>query len=262
MSVWSLALVVWGISAIAMTGVWMFSMRVRNVGYVDVAWSGLMAIAALIAGLYSNGATLPRTLTALAGAVWGARLCIHLLHRVMHEQEDGRYRTLREQWHGDPTRFLAFFQLQALVVALFALPFLGAAANPDGALTGWTIAAVAMWLISVGGEAIADAQLSEHRNHPANKGKTCRAGLWGWSRHPNYFFEWLHWFVYVLLAIGSPIAWLTWLGPVIMFAFVYRISGIPWTEKNAVRNRGDDYRRYQREVSAFFPRPPRRTTET
>lgn len=259
MSPWPLALMIWAGSAVAMTAVWIFSMRVRNIGYVDVAWAGLMALAALVAGLFSQGAALPRTLAALAGAVWAARLCLHLLNRVMGEAEDGRYRALREKWNGDPKRFFVFFQLQAFVVALFALPFLGAAANPVESVSGWTIAGIAVWILSVGGETLADAQLSEHRANPDNKGKTCRAGLWGWSRHPNYFFEWLHWFTYVLLAVGSPHAWLTWLGPVVMFAFLYRVSGIPWTEQNALRSRGEDYRLYQHEVSQFFPRPPRRS---
>lgn len=258
MSPWTLSFAIWGGSAVAMAGMWVFSTRVRNIGYVDVAWAGLMALAALVAGLFSDGATLPRTVTALGGAVWGARLCVHLLQRVMNEEEDGRYRALRERWNGSPVKIFLFFQLQALVVAVFALPFLGAAANPETTAShGWLIAGMLVWLLCVAGEAIADAQLSEHRNNPDNAGKTCRTGLWSWSRHPNYFFEWLHWFAYVLIGIGSPYAWLTWLGPVVMFAFLYRVSGIPWTEQQSLRSRGDDYRRYQRDVSEFFPRPPR-----
>jgi steroid 5-alpha reductase family enzyme len=257
MNPWVFALQVWVISAVAMTGVWCFSMRVRNVGYVDVAWAGLMAVAALLAGALSDGAILPRTLTALAGAAWGARLCVYLLHRVMHEDEDGRYRALRERWNGSPARYFVFFQAQAVIVALFALPFAAAAGNPTGGTTAWTILAVLVWLLAVGGEALADAQLAAHRADPANRGRTCRRGLWAWSRHPNYFFEWLHWFTYVLLAVGSPYAWLAWLGPIVMLAFLYRVSGIPWTEQNALRSRGADYARYQREVSAFFPLPPR-----
>jgi steroid 5-alpha reductase family enzyme len=257
MNPWWFGVQVWAISAIAMAGVWYFSMRVRNVGYVDVAWAGLMAVAALLAGALSDGATLPRTLTALAGAAWGARLCIHLLHRVMHEEEDGRYRALRERWNGSPARFFVFFQAQAVVVALFALPFAAAAGNPTGVATPWIILAILVWLAAVGGEALADAQLADHRADPANRGKTCRRGLWAWSRHPNYFFEWLHWFTYVLLAVGAPHAWLSWLGPIVMLAFLYRVSGIPWTEQNALRSRGEDYARYQREVSAFLPLPPR-----
>jgi steroid 5-alpha reductase family enzyme len=258
MTPWTLALAVWIGSALAMAGVWAFAMRVRNIGYVDAAWAGLMAVAAIVAGIAASGAPLPRALAAAFGALWGLRLGLHLLRRVMHEDEDGRYRALREQWNGDPKRLFAFFQLQALVVALFALPFLGAAANPHPRLDAWMIAAGLVWLLSVGGEALADAQLARHRADPANRGRTCRIGLWHWSRHPNYFFEWLHWFAYVLLGVGSPYAWLTWLGPVVMLAFLYRVSGIPWTEKNALRSRGEDYRRYQREVSAFFPWPPRR----
>lgn len=257
MNVWILALAIWALGALAMAGIWSLSMRTRNIGYVDVAWAGLMSLAALLAGLLSSGAAVPRMLTAAMGAIWGARLCIYLLRRVLHEAEDGRYQALRERWHGSPVKFFVFFQLQAVVVALFALPFLAATNNPVEQVTFWTIAAIAVWVGAVGGESVADAQLAAFRDDATNKGKTCRTGLWAWSRHPNYFFEWLHWFAYVLLAIGSPYAWLAWLGPLVMLAFLYRVSGIPWTEQQALRSRGEDYRKYQREVSAFFPRPPR-----
>ena len=117
----------------------------------------------------------------------------------------------------------------------------------------WFVAGIAMWLASVGGEAIADRQLANFRSNPANKGKTCRDGLWRTSRHPNYFFEWLHWFAYVLLAIGSPIAWLAWSGPIVMYVFLRWISGIPYTEAQALRTRGEDYARYQRSTPMLIP---------
>ena len=103
--------------------------------------------------------------------------------------------------------------------------------------------AATVWLVSVGGESLADAQLARFRANPANRGKTCRSGLWRYSRHPNYFFEWLHWFAYVLLAAGSPLHWLAWSGPVVMYVFLRWISGIPWTEQQALRSRGEDYAR-------------------
>ena len=248
---------IWIVSAIAMAVVWAVSMRANNVGYVDVAWASLMAIAALLVGTFSNGYELPRALVAIFGGIWGARLSWHLFRRVRHEAEDGRYQSLRATWGSSPAKFFVFFQMQALVVALFSLPFLAAANRHDNQLDGFALAAILIWLIAVGGESLADAQLARFRGDAGNRGKTCRAGLWAWSRHPNYFFEWLHWFAYVLLALETSWLWLSLIGPVLMFAFLYRVSGIPWTEAQSLRSRGDDYRRYQQEVSAFFPLPPR-----
>jgi len=250
---WLALAIIWLASALAMAGLWAFAMKVRNVGYVDVGWAGLMALAALFAGVVGEGAPVVRGLVAMFGAVWGARLCLHLLHRVLNEEEDGRYRALREAWRGSPARFFAFFQMQAVVVALFSLPFLAAAANPDYGFTPWLLLAGAVWLVSMAGESLADHQLARFRADPAHRGKTCRVGLWSWSRHPNYFFEWLHWFAYVLLAVGSPISWLAWTGPLVMYAFLRWISGIPFTEAQALRTRGEDYARYQRSTPMLFP---------
>lgn len=258
MSASSLLLVIWAVSAIGMAIVWAISVRVRNIGYVDVAWAGLMAVAALLVGALGEGAELPRGLVALFGSLWGTRLCLHLLTRVLHEPEDGRYQALREAWKGSSARFFVFFQVQAGLVVLFALPFVAAAGRHDNSFCGWTIAAIATWLVAVGGEAVADRQLAAFRRDPGNLGKTCRRGLWSWSRHPNYFFEWLHWLTYVFLAVGSHLFLLSLAGPVVMLIFLYRVSGIPWTEAQALRSRGEDYRRYQDEVSPFFPWPPKR----
>ena len=102
-------------------------------------------------------------------------------------------------------------------------------------------------------------QLAAFRAQPSNRGRTCRSGLWRYSRHPNYFFEWLHWFAYVALAVGSPVSWLAWSGPVVMYLFLRYISGIPFTEANALRSRGDDYREYQRTTPMLFPWFPRKS---
>jgi steroid 5-alpha reductase family enzyme len=111
----------------------------------------------------------------------------------------------------------------------------------------------------VAGEALADRQLAAHRRDPANKGKTCRSGLWRYSRHPNYFFEFLHWFAYVFLAVGMGIGWIaaSLIGPAVMLVFLYRVTGIPYTEAQALRSRGEDYAEYQRTTSPFLPLPPK-----
>ena len=196
------------------------------------------------------------SLAVLCG-LWGSGLALHLWQRVRHEDEDGRYRYLREHWHGHQGKIFGFFMAQALLVVLFALPFVAVAANTSTQMGGWIAVAVAVWLLSVGGESLADRQLARYRSNPANKGRTCRDGLWRYSRHPNYFFEWLHWFAYVLLAVGSPLWWLAWSGPVLMYVFLRYLSGVPFTEKQALRSRGEDYRQYQRSTPMFFPWFPR-----
>jgi steroid 5-alpha reductase family enzyme len=256
MSLLTTVAIIFGFSAAAMALVWMLALKIRNIGIVDVAWAGLMAIAGGFCADVAEGSTLARFSVGLFAGLWGLRLFLSLLIRVRHEPEDGRYQALRAAWNGSPVKLFVFFQGQAVIVVLFSLPFIAAANNTNVTLDFWFFAAVAVFVLSVAGEWLADRQLATFRGNAANRGKTCRNGLWAWSRHPNYFFEWLHWFAYLFLAIGSPQFWLSLIGPVVMLAFLYRVSGIPWTEAQALRSRGDDYRRYQNEVSAFFPLPP------
>lgn len=254
-------LAVFAVSVIAMAATWELQRRTGNAGYVDVVWAALMGGAAIYYSAFGAGATWPRLLVAMLGGIWGFRLSLHLLARVLHEAEDGRYRHLREHWNGDQRKFFGFFMLQALMTAVFSLPFLVAASNPSPSLGPWALAGVALWVVSLGGESLADAQLARFRACAAHRGRTCREGMWRYSRHPNYFFEWLHWFSYVLLSIGSPWWWLSLAGPLVMGASLVWISGIPFTEAQALRSRGDDYRRYQQETSVFFPWFPRRVGE-
>ncbi len=247
-----------GIAVLGMTAVWLLQIRTRNAGYVDVAWAALLAVAALLYGSFGPGAGLPRLLIAMLGGIWGVRLALHLLARVLHEAEDGRYAALRDHWQGHQGKFFGFFMAQALLVVVFSLPFLAVATNPSTALSLNMALGVIVWAGSLAGESLADMQLAKFRRCPGNRGKTCRIGLWGWSRHPNYFFEWLHWFGYLLLAWDSPLWWLALVGPIAMLVSLLWVTGIPYTEQQALRSRGEDYRRYQQEVSMFFPWPPRR----
>ncbi|MFD0737775.1 DUF1295 domain-containing protein [Lysobacter koreensis] len=261
MSALQTLILVWALAALAQAGGWLWQRRRRNAGIVDVLWSLGVGGAAVLMAVLGSGALLPRLLLALLGGAWGLRLGLHLWRRVRGEPEDGRYAHLRTLWHQDDVNWFAFFQFQALLVVLFALPFLAVALNPVSGFTPWLAAGVATWVVSVAGEAIADAQLARFRADPAHRGRTCRAGLWRYSRHPNYFFEWLHWFAYVFLAIGSPWWWLAWVGPLVMYVFLRWISGIPFTEAQALRTRGEDYREYQRTTPMlfpWFPKPPAR----
>lgn len=256
MNPWLSLLPVWLLAVLMMTLGWRWQRRHTNIGIVDALWAAGLGGAAVLLALLGTGAFWPRLLLALLGGLWGLRLATHLWKRVRGEPEDGRYRQLRAHWRSSQLKIWWFFQFQALLIVLFALPFVAVACNPLVA-TPWLIVGAAIWLGSVTGETIADRQLARFRADAAHHGKTCRDGLWRYSRHPNYFFEWLHWFAYIAFAIGSPLWWLALAGPVMMFVFLRFISGIPYTEAQALRTRGDDYRAYQRDTSMLFPWFPR-----
>lgn len=234
---------------------WFVQRRTRNAATADVGWTVLVAVGAVVAALVGEGAPSRRFLVAGLAAIWALRLGAYLVRdRVLAgAPEDGRYRALREAWGSAAGRnFLALYLAQVPVAALFVAPLV--AAMRGGAPDLWAVAGVVVWLVATVGEWIADRQLERFRADPGNRGAVCRAGLWRFSRHPNYFFEWLHWWAYVLIGRAQP---LTFLGPAAMLLFLYRITGIPYTERQALRSRGDAYRAYQRTTSAFIPWPPR-----
>jgi len=246
----------WAFLAVGMTVLWAVQLRTQNATSVDLAWSAGLDL--LVVGYAAAYPSFParRSLVCLLGGLWAMRLAFHLYHdRVRGKPEDGRYRAMREAWGPRaPVNFFLFYQGQALVAALFSVPML--AAMRGSGLDRWCWAGVAVWALAVAGESIADRQLASWRADPAHRGRTCRSGLWRYSRHPNYFFEWVHWFTYVLIGHG---ALLTWIGPALMLVFLFRLTGIPHTEAQALKSRGDDYRAYQRETSVFVPWFPRRS---
>lgn len=245
--------------AAVMIVLWVWQLRSRRADWVDAAWAILIGLQAVGFAAVAGGSADKRLLGALLAVTWSSRLAAHLTQRLSgHRQEDGRYQAMREHFGHRANVFLFFFfLLQGLVAWLFALPAWVVVNDPSPALSIWVIAGVAIWFLSLAGESLADRQLAAFRADPSNRGKVCRVGLWRYSRHPNYFFEWLHWFSYPLVAMGAPNQWLAWLGPVVMLVFLYRISGIPYTEKQSLKSRGEAYREYQRTTSPFIPWPPK-----
>lgn len=245
-----------------MTGLYLWGRKARNMGTVDVGWSGGIAICVLLYLLFLPSAVPWRSF--LGGgllAVWALRLSYFIYsNRVSGREEDSRYARLRAYWgeSADVKFFWLVYQSQAVLVTLFMVPFLILQANPSAGFRMVDFAAALVWAVAVAGESLSDRQLASWRANPENRGKTCRSGLWRYSRHPNYFFEWVHWFSYVLLAFGAP-GWLWSLtGPVLMWIFLFRVTGIPHTEKQALVSRGMDYKNYQETTSVFIPWFPKK----
>jgi steroid 5-alpha reductase family enzyme len=248
----------WAAIAAVMTVLWLIQWLRRNAGIVDVAWSFGTALIGIYFAWGAAGLGARKTLVALMAGIWGARLGAHLLRRVLGEAEDGRYQALRARWGNSAgIKFFVFFQIQAVWAVMFAVPMLLAARSVRPAL-GWPDAlGAAIWVLAITGEAIADWQLAAFRAGAGNRGKVCQVGLWRHSRHPNYFFEWLHWWTYVSIGFAAPFGWVTLFAPAVMLLFLFKVTGIPATEARAIESRGEAYREYQRTTSAFVPWPRR-----
>jgi len=249
-----------GILSLLQLGLWLWQRHTRNAGWVDVGWALGLAIMALLAAAFGPAPLERRLLVGLMGGLHGLRLGLHLWHRVATDpHEDGRYQAIRAAWQtGLDLKFFAFFQGQALLDVLLGLPFLLAAWNPRPDLHPLEWTAALMWLGAWLGEALADGQLRRFKAGGQAAGRTCREGLWRYSRHPNYFFEWLVWVAYLLLAWPAPWGWTAIVCPALILYFLLRVTGIPYTEAQSLRSRPEDYARYQRETSPFIPWWPRK----
>lgn len=249
--------------SLLMSGLWLHQRWTGKAGVVDVAWGLGVALSTAMFAFFANAGLLERRLLiVLLASVWALRLSGYVLIRVWTMPEDGRYETLKERWgqNWQATMF-GFFQLQALWSVLFALPMLIALHNPHR-LGVWDVIGLLVGASALAGEAIADRQLHRFRSRSDTSGQVCQAGLWRYSRHPNYFFEWLHWWAYVALSVGAPWWWLTFLGPAVMLYFLLYVTGIPPAEEQALKSRGEAYRTYQQTTSVFIPWPPKQEAVT
>jgi steroid 5-alpha reductase family enzyme len=255
-----LLLIGWAVALVVMLALWLIQLRTRNAGIVDVGWAGITGGLAVLYAVLADGAPPRRLLLGLLGALWGGRLALYLWRdRIRHRPEEGRYLTLRARWspHADRAFFI-FFQAQALAALALSLPFaLAAIASADVPLTS-DLVGLLLVVVGVAGESIADRQLERFKRRPESRGRTCREGLWRYSRHPNYFFEWILWCGFGVLGLAGPWGWLGLIAPLIILGSILFVTGIPPTEAQALASRGQDYRQYQRTTSPFVPWPPRR----
>lgn len=242
------------LAIVIMTAVWWHQTKTKNAGIVDGWWSLNFGMIAVLYALLGTGNAERKLFLALLVVVWSLRLGIHLLKRNMrHATEDSRYRKLRLEY-GDREKFLMwrFFMYQAISNVLLALPFALIVLSPAG-ITPFLLMAGTVWLVGFVGESIADHQLKQFVKKPANKGLVCQVGLWNYSRHPNYFFEWLIWLGYGLMAIEAPFGWVGLLSPVLMYYILNYVTGIPMLEELAIKNKGAAYASYQQTTNSFFP---------
>jgi steroid 5-alpha reductase family enzyme len=252
--------------SVLMAGAWMVQQRTGNSGWVDTIWTFAVGLVGAGCALWPVGDAAPNArqwLVAALVAIWSIRLGLHIAVRTAGITDDPRYAAFAREWGIDsPRRMFVFLQNQGfgsipLVFAIFV-----AARFPLATLRIEDYLGALILLIGIAGEALADAQLKKFRIDPANQGRVCDVGLWRWSRHPNYFFEWFGWLAYPVIAIPIadplfyPWAWASLLAPVFMYWILVHVTGLPPLEQQMLRSRGDRYRDYQSRTSMFFPLPP------
>lgn len=243
-----------------MSLLWLLAKRINKASIVDPAWASMIAVMAVMYGTMAEGDPVRKFLVTLMAVFWGMRLAAFIFFlRVAGKPEDPRYKELLNGW-GEQRDFklFRFYILQGIVAAVFSLPFLISSLNPRPGLSGMEVLGVLLWLAAFIGEAAADLQLEAFKADPASKGKTCRRGLWNYSRHPNYFFEFMIWCAFFVFALGSPYGIVTVICPALIFHFLFNVTGIPKAEEQALRSRGDDYRDYQQKTSKFIPWFPKK----
>ena len=263
-------LLLWGASLllliVVMSLAWFVQWRTGQGAWVDTLWTFGVGAAGLLVALWPLGdGDLQFRQGAVAGliALWSLRLGGHLLERAIKGAPDERYEGLKREW-GDRAQpmLFGFLMLQAGAGALLVVSLLVAARNPAPGPTLTDMVGVVIMLAALWGEATADRQLAQFKADPANRGKVCDVGLWSWSRHPNYFFEWLGWCAWPVMAIELggqwPWGWLALTAPVYIYWLLNHVSGVPPLEAHMRQTRPDAFAAYAARTSRFFPRPPKR----
>jgi len=248
---------------------WALAVSTGKSGWIDSIWPlsvGGIGVVAALSPLPYDGPSTRQWIVAGLAAFWSLRLGSHILRRTLNGGDDPRYADLKKQW-GEKSRSKLFWfvQIQAVVAVPLVVSIAVAGHNPAADLGIGDWLGIAILLIAICGESIADSQLKTFAADPANKTKVCNVGLWSLSRHPNFFFEWLGWIAYPCIAIGFDASywqgWIALAGPAVMYWLLVHVSGIPPLEAHMLRSRGDAFKSYQLSVNAFWLGPAKTMTK-
>lgn len=237
---------------------WLFSLPRRNVNIVDSLWGLGFVLAAWLTFLSGDGFAWRGFLVCVLVSAWGIRLAVHLGLRNLGKPEDRRYAKMRDK-RGEQFAVVSLylvFGLQAVLLWLVSLVAQRAVLGGTPELTALDVLGVLLWSVGFTFEAVADAQLACFKADPANKGRVMDQGLWGYSRHPNYFGEMLVWWGIWLIAAASG-GWWSIISPMLITFLLLKVSGVVMTEAGMTEHR-PGYADYQRRVSAFVPWFPKK----
>ncbi|MBC7485361.1 MAG: DUF1295 domain-containing protein [Cytophagaceae bacterium] len=239
--------------SLLMFGVWLLQLKNKNAGIVDIVWAISFMVSAFVYIFFTDGYEMRQYIVLALISAWCLRLGIHLFVRNWGKEEDLRYTQLRKEWGANANRnLLLFFEFQAITAAALSVPLIWILNNPSLEFSVIELIGYGLILIAIIGEGIADYQLQQYKKRAIKSG-ICDVGLWNYSRHPNYFFEWLVWVAIFLLALPVQYGWISIYCPILMWHFLNNVTGVKITEEHMVKTRGEKYIRYQHSTSSFIP---------
>ena len=247
---------------VAVTGMmiagWLVSLVRTNVTIVDSLWGLGFVLVAWLTGLYSDGFWGRNVLIAALVTIWGLRLSVYLSVRNWGKGEDPRYGGWREK-SGPNFWIVSLFKvfiLQAIFLWVISLVLqVGQLSAKPAQFTYLDVIGVVVWVFGFSFESVGDWQLARFKSNPSNRNRVMNTGLWAYTRHPNYFGEFLVWWGLYLVTLATPGNWWTILSPLIVTAVLLKMTGIPLTEKSLIERR-PGYEDYIRHTSAFIPWRP------
>jgi len=242
-SVIVLMLVAWGIYLFTRVG-----------SLVDLFWALGFVVLMLVYYNLGEHSSLAAQIMLTLGLLWALRLFAYLFfYRDSVMVEDPRYTQLSSTWKiRKSLGFLSNYLLQGALMLLISSPFMIAFSDLVQFGAFFWVGAVIV-VIGLVNEAIADMQLTHFKRSKHRQGnKVCQNGWWKYSRHPNYFFDWLTWLGFAVMTLAHPWGWVALISPLtLLFVFVGITINI--TEQHALVSRGEEYAQYQLTTSKFFP---------
>ncbi len=237
---------------------WLLSLLKRDASIADVLWGPLFVVIAVTTLLLGSGTGPRRFLVLSLVAAWAARLTLHLARRNLGQGEDARYRAMRAR-HGERFAIISLFTVflcQPVLAWIIAAPVIAVMQDASSArLSASDALGTLVFLMGLATEAVADHELAKFRQDPGNRERVLDRGLFRYSRHPNYFGEFVLWWGLGSFGLASgSVASL--LGPALLSVLLLRVSGVTLLESTIVSRR-PDYARYQATTNAFFPGRPR-----
>lgn len=244
----------WVFFASLMFLAWVICLRMRFWSAVDAVWAWGIGLAAVILFIHQSLSEAPHWTVLALLLLWSFRLGLHLTQRLKKHfpHEDPRYESLKKLWQDHLTlKSFLFFQFQAMTQTILFLPF--ACIFTASPVEFHALESIGIFILMVGivGEAVADWQLQQFKRMVSLKNKVCEQGLWKYSRHPNYFFEWMVWVGFGILGLSSSHG-ISLMAPIMMYILLIYVTGVKPAEYASLRSKGVEYENYQRRTNAFF----------